>query len=297
MSYRMWPHAVLLFAGLLPAGTLAAQRRAAPATPAQFRELRWLSGKWRGSGGAYPAFFEEYRVVNDSTILMRSFADSTFRGATDSSWIELRQGIVATRSDRAPSVAIELSADRVRFAREGSDRGGFTWTRVSADQWTATLHAVTPGGAETVYVMRRAAPLPGQARSPADALGWLAGCWELRQGTRIILEMWMPPAGGLMLGASRTMVNGQVREFEQLRLAWQRDTLVLTALPSGQREASFRATVASDSGFTVENPSHDFPQRISYRKRGADSLLARIEGGTRSIDFPMRRVGCGAPAG
>ncbi|HJR35054.1 MAG TPA: DUF6265 family protein [Gemmatimonadales bacterium] len=142
-----------------------------------------------------------------------------------------------------------------------------------------------------------AAPLSGQARSPSDALRWLAGCWELQQGARVTLEMWMPPAGGLMLGASRTTVNGQVREFEQLRLAWQGDTLVYIARPSGQAETSFRTTVVAEDGFTVENPAHDFPRRISYRKRGADSLVARIEGGTRSIDFPMRRVGCGAPAG
>lgn len=142
-----------------------------------------------------------------------------------------------------------------------------------------------------------AAPLSAQARSPSDALRWLAGCWELRQGPRVTLEMWMPPAGGFMLGASRTTVNGQMRAFEQLRLAWQRDTLIYTALPSGQQETSFRTTIVSDSGFTVGNPAHDFPQRISYRKRGADSLVARIEGGTRGIDFPMRRVACEAPAG
>ena len=142
-----------------------------------------------------------------------------------------------------------------------------------------------------------AAPLSGQARIPAAALGWLAGCWEFRQGSRVTLEMWMPPAGGLMLGASRTTVSGRVREYEQLRLAWPHDTLIYTALPSGQQETSFKGLAVSDSGFTVENPSHDFPQRISYRKRGADSLLARIEGGTRGIDFPMRRVRCGVPAG
>jgi hypothetical protein len=294
MSYRSRrnPGAVVLLGVLMSAGVLAAQRPAAPATLAQFRELRWLSGTWRGSGGAYPAFFEEYRMINDSTILMRGYADSTFRAVTDSSWIELRKGIVSTRSDRAPSVATELSADRVRFAREGSARGGFTWSRVSPDQWTATLHPVTPGGAETVYVMRRV-----RRGSPAQRLGWLAGCWELRQGTRVTLEMWMAPADGLMLGASRTTVNGLVREFEQLRLAWQRDTLIYTALPSGQPEASFKTTLISDDGFMVENPAHDFPQRISYRKQGPDSLVARIEGGNRGIDFPMRRVECGAPAG
>jgi hypothetical protein len=107
----------------------------------------------------------------------------------------------------------------------------------------------------------------------------------------------MPPADGPMLGASRTTVNGLVREFEQLRLAWRGDTLIYTALPSGQKETAFKGTAGSDSGFMVENPTHDFPQRISYRKRGADSLVARIEGGNRGIDFPMRRVACGAPPG
>ena len=145
-----------------------------------------------------------------------------------------------------------------------------------------------------VVLVTSAAPLASQQLAP---LRWLAGCWELRQGTRVTLEMWMPPADGLMLGASRTTVNGLVREFEQLRLAWQRDTLVYTALPSGQKETSFKGMAVTDSGFAVENPAHDFPQRISYRKRGADSVVARIEGMNRGIDFPMRRVACGAPVG
>ena len=99
-----------------------------------------------------------------------------------------------------------------------------------------------------------------------------------------------------MLGASRTTVGGTVREFEQLRLRVDGDRVVYTALPSGQAEASFTSTAVTDSGFTVENLQHDFPQRISYRRRGRDSLVARIEGpgpdGTRGVDFAMRRVSC-----
>lgn len=132
---------------------------------------------------------------------------------------------------------------------------------------------------------------------PLDRLGWLAGCWELKRGPRTTLEMWMPPAGGLMLGASRTTVDGALREFEQVRLRAQGPGLVYTALPSGQAEA-FTSTAVSDSGFAVENLQHDFPQRIIYRRRGADSLIARIEGpgpsGPRGFDFPMRRVACTA---
>lgn len=141
-------------------------------------------------------------------------------------------------------------------------------------------------------------PPPPVAVNRLTPLGWLAGCWEARSPQRVILEMWMPPDGNLMLGASRTVSggNGEVREFEHMRLAWQGDSLVYTAIPSGQKETSFRGGAASDSGFTVANPAHDFPQRILYRRRGADSLVARIEGpgpnGVRGIDFPMKRVEC-----
>lgn len=109
----------------------------------------------------------------------------------------------------------------------------------------------------------------------------------------------MPPEGGLMMGASRTVSGGAVREFEQLRLRQEGDRLVYVALPSGQQETPFTSTEVTDSGFTVANPAHDFRQRIICRRRGADSLVARIEGpgqgGVRGIDFPMRRVACTSP--
>ncbi|MEZ4585333.1 MAG: DUF6265 family protein [Gemmatimonadales bacterium] len=134
---------------------------------------------------------------------------------------------------------------------------------------------------------------------PAIDLGrldWLAGCWERRAGDRVILEMWMAPAGGMMLGASRTVAGGRTRDYEHLRIEARGDTLVYTALPARQRETSFRSAALADSGFTVDNPTHDFPTRISYRRIGPDSLVARIEGpgpsGPRGIDFPMRRVAC-----
>jgi hypothetical protein len=129
-----------------------------------------------------------------------------------------------------------------------------------------------------------------------ERVRWLAGCWEARAGQRVTLEMWMPPSGGLMMGASRTTVGGAVRETERLQLAAEGGILVYTALPSGQRETEFRSTEVTDSGFVVENPSHDFPQRIRYRRRGSDSVIARVEGpgpnGPRGFDIALARVRC-----
>jgi hypothetical protein len=59
---------------------VAAQSGAQRVSLEQFRQPQWLAGEWRGSGGAYASFFEEYRVVNDSTIAMRAHP-STTRGA------------------------------------------------------------------------------------------------------------------------------------------------------------------------------------------------------------------------
>ena len=93
--------------------------------------------------------------MDDSTMLMRAFSDSTLRTATDSSRIELRNGTVVSRGDRTATPAIEVTATQVRFRQEGASTGGFTFSRVSNDEWTATLHPAAANGRETVYVMRR----------------------------------------------------------------------------------------------------------------------------------------------
>ena len=135
-------------------GNEAGGAAGARVSKAQFQQLSWLNGTWRGSGGAYPAFFEEYRSVNDSTIQMRSSTDSTFQVVSDSSTIAWRDGAVQNRSANSAASATEVTATRISFARPGS-RGGYTFTQVSPDEWTATLDPGTPGTAPTIYVMRR----------------------------------------------------------------------------------------------------------------------------------------------
>jgi hypothetical protein len=139
----------------LPSGDVAAPAAADSVTLDEFRQVHWIAGSWRGSGGAYPSFFEEYRLVDDSTIQMRALSDSTFSVATDSSRIEWRNGRVHSRSNDRSYMVIALSADSIRFMREGESSGGHTFRRVSPDEWTATLHPSNSAAQATVYVMRR----------------------------------------------------------------------------------------------------------------------------------------------
>jgi Domain of unknown function (DUF6265) len=141
-------------------------------------------------------------------------------------------------------------------------------------------------------------PSAGRAQSaPTVAqVGWMAGCWEQSAGARVIEEQWMRPRAGLMLGVSRTVVGDSLREYEQVALFERGGRLVYAATPARQPPAEFESIAVSDSAVTFENPTHDFPQRVIYRRRGADSLLARVEGmrrgQLRGSDYPYRRVPC-----
>lgn len=148
---------------------------------------------------------------------------------------------------------------------------------------------------------------PAMAQAPAgglERLGWLSGCWARESSARAEAgsgEQWMAPAGGSMLGVSRTIRGGRTVEHEFMQLRKAADgRLAYIAKPSGQAEASFPLLSQGETEAVFENLQHDFPRRIIYRLPPEGRLLARIEGlrGTalRGIDFPMRRVACDAPA-
>ena len=106
----------------------------------------------------------------------------------------------------------------------------------------------------------------------------------------------MKPAGNMMLGMSHTVANAKTREFEFIRIVQEENgEIYFVASPSGQKEARFKLVSLTDREVRFENPEHDFPQRIIYRRDG-DSLVGRIEGLSkgkeRSIEFPLERVPC-----
>src|SRR3954469_18054887 len=108
-------------------------------------------------------------------------------------------------------------------------------------------------------------------------VSWLAGCWT-GTGKEQSLEQWMAPAGGMMLGMSRTIVAGKPTEFECMRIVETDGKLYFIAKPSGQAETRFTLIKSSSMEAVFENTHHDFPQRVIYRLQPDGSLVARIEG-------------------
>jgi dipeptidyl aminopeptidase/acylaminoacyl peptidase len=278
-------------------------RAAVTQTPAEEMGPSWSpDGRWIAFGSNRDGNWELYATSVDGGEVRRLTNDP----AADNGPAFSPDGrFVAFASNRDGTIGIwRIRADGTEPTRLGTHPGA---TPAWSPDSRRLAYAAQVDGAWGIFVMnadgtdaRRLTALPVVPPDRLAQVRWLAGCWERRSNQRVTLEMWMPPDGNLMLGASRTVQGGVAREFEHLRLEAPNDSgIVYTALPSGQAETPFRSTLVSDSGFTVENLAHDFPQRIIYRRHGADSLVARIEGpgpnGPRGIDFPMRRIACATP--
>ena len=118
-------------------------------------------------------------------------------------------------------------------------------------------------------------------------------------GPTTVEEQWMAPRGGSVLGMGRTVRAGRTADYELVLISEMNGRLAYKAHPAGQPSATFVSTMASDTSIVFENPEHDFPQRVGYRRDGADGLQAWIEGQAngkpRRVDFSYQRAQCEGP--
>ena len=117
-----------------------------------FRKLAWIAGDWVGSGGDYPAFYERYTFVNDSTIEQQSFSDETMQTVTDRATIALRNGRITNTSGTSRYEAVALDATGISFVSAKPGGNSFVFKRASKGRWLATLRSTS--GKRTIYEMR-----------------------------------------------------------------------------------------------------------------------------------------------
>src|SRR4051794_6866282 len=129
-------------------------------------------------------------------------------------------------------------------------------------------------------------------------LTWMAGCWATPSSSSgsMIEEHWSKPVGGSMMGYSRTLKSTRVVFSEFMRIDAKENAIVYTPR-FGQLSTpvTFRLTRQTANEVVFENPEHDFPQTILYRRAG-DQLYAAVEGKDkgrqRREEFPYARVSC-----
>jgi hypothetical protein len=109
------------------------------------------------------------------------------------------------------------------------------------------------------------------------SLDWLAGDWCMTTDNQSVEETWSSDAGGQLIGMGRTMVGGRVVAFEFMRIESEPGSTQYFAQPGGGAATVFTASLVSKNHLVVENPAHDFPQKIVYQ-REANALTATISG-------------------
>lgn len=123
------------------------------------------------------------------------------------------------------------------------------------------------------------ASLTGSAKAEVvnPSLDWMAGHWCVDLGGDTVEELWLPPHGGVMVGLGRTRSPERTTGFEYFRIADQNGSQSYIVQPGGRPPTSFRRTAGGAHWIRFENPDHDFPQRIEYRREG-DVLHAEVAG-------------------
>ena len=122
-------------------------------------------------------------------------------------------------------------------------------------------------------------------------LDWLAGYWLACDARMEVAEYWTTRRGGVMLGG-RITYGIQAFGWEQVRIetTLYGATMQYVARPRGAAsDTAFRLARSGPSEVVFENPAHDYPQRIAYRREG-DALIARTEdmAGGNGQDFRYR---------
>lgn len=138
-----------------------------------------------------------------------------------------------------------------------------------------------------------AAAVPAADAPTARDFGWLSGHWCSRTGDRLIEEFWLPAEGDVALGIGRTIKGGKTTEFEFMRIQTRGGATSLVAVLEGQEPTAFPLTASGANWARFENPQHDFPQRIEFR-RTSPGLHTEIAGPGKDgkeeiIPFEYRR--------
>ena len=142
-------------------------------------------------------------------------------------------------------------------------------------------------------------PLAAQDVAEPTLPGWMAGCWEMRDGERWAEECWTIPRGGMMLGSGRAGTGDQVASWENMRIALAEPNgegpvirMAFVAAPGGTGWTVFGWSPAEDEGVTFHNATNDYPQRVRYWREG-ELLKAEVSllDGSQAMQWTFRRMG------
>ncbi|RZJ85327.1 MAG: hypothetical protein EOO20_20215 [Chryseobacterium sp.] len=123
-------------------------------------------------------------------------------------------------------------------------------------------------------------------------VAWLVGKWNRtnpKQGESGY-ETWTKVSSSRLTGKGVTMKGDQVVFLEHLEFIVKgADIFYVVSLGGQSKPVYFKLTAVDKDSFSCENPTHDFPKVISYKRTG-DQVKAVISGDGKSIDYNFVRT-------
>lgn len=120
-----------------------------------------------------------------------------------------------------------------------------------------------------------------KAQSKSEQMKWILGVWKITTANGTIVESWRQLNDSTLQGKSAFVKsNGDTIPQESIELAYRNGDWYYIPTVQGQNNnqpVSFKIIFLKGAEFISENPAHDFPQRIAYR-RIKQQLFASIEG-------------------
>lgn len=130
-----------------------------------------------------------------------------------------------------------------------------------------------------------------------EKMTWLIGQWENKSPEGLLTETWTKDNDSTFSGQTYFIKNEKdTLHSESNVLTQTKEALIYRPTVKGQNNdqpVDFKLTSDLENSFTFENPKHDYPQKIVYKKLNDKSLVATISGiqqGKQSSEsYPMKK--------
>lgn len=130
-----------------------------------------------------------------------------------------------------------------------------------------------------------------------EKMNWLVGQWENTTPEGLLTETWTKVNDSTFSGQTYFIKNEKdTVHSESIVLTQSKGEVIYRPTVKGQNNdepVDFKLTSEVENSFTFENPKHDYPQKIVYKKVNDTSLIATISGiqqGKQSSEsYPMKK--------
>lgn len=130
-----------------------------------------------------------------------------------------------------------------------------------------------------------------------EKMSWLVGEWENKMPEGVLTETWTKSNDSTFIGKTLFINEKDTLHSEDIVLTQKGETLLYIPTVKGQNDdkpIEFKMTESkTENEFAFENPKHDYPQKIVYKKVSDTNLVATISGKQQgkpsSESYPMTK--------